>query len=152
MWDPDSRWPALLSGLHSMVGNRALQPLHAGRRSAERRRGRAIVASAPTSRRRASSASPKSPGLAAGDAGSSSLWTGSAREAVYRATNSWGSHLPASPGRLLGQRHDGGKVLRTDEPDPGNPVLAEQTAFAVQGAQYDEFVVRESVLTAEQRL
>lgn len=74
------------------------------------------------------------------------------KEAVYRSTNSWEAIYQRALGVCWGSGMMAGKFSGLTSRILETPCWAEQTAFAVQGAEYDEFVVRESALTAEQRL
>ncbi len=150
MWIPTTV-AGLMSGLHSMVGterfNLCMQV--GGQLSVEG--DWAIVASAPTFEegfvRIAEIAWPAGWGrwqLISLDR--------QRKEAVYRSINSWEAIYQRALGVCWGSGMMAGKFSGLTGRLLGTPCWAEQTGFAVQGAEYDEFVVRESALTVEQRL
>lgn len=72
--------------------------------------------------------------------------------AVLRAVNSWESLYQKALGVCWGSGMIAGKFSGLISRVLGVPCWAEQTVFAAQGAEYDEFVVRESAVTPQQRL
>ena len=74
------------------------------------------------------------------------------KEAVYRATNSWEGIYQRALGVCWGSGMMAGKFSGLTSRIFGIPCWAEQTVFTAQGAEYDEFIVRESHITLDQRL
>ncbi len=72
--------------------------------------------------------------------------------AVYRAVNSWEGIYQRALGVSWGSFMLAGKLAGITSKVLGIPCWAEQTVFSALGAEYDEFEVRESNLTSEQRL
>lgn len=150
MWIPTTV-AGLMAGFHNMVGterfNLCMQV--GGQNSVEG--DWAIVSSAPTLEegfeRMTSIAWPAGWGR----------WTlvsldREERVAVYRTTNSWEGLYQRTLGVAWGSGMMAGKLAGITSRIFGVPCWAEQTAMAATGSEYDEFVVRPSELTPDQRL
>jgi rsbT co-antagonist protein RsbR len=74
------------------------------------------------------------------------------KEARYRVRHSWEAIYQRSLGVRWGSAMTAGKLAALTERLLGVPCWAEQTAFEAAGAEHDEFVVRPTDRTAEQRL
>lgn len=74
------------------------------------------------------------------------------KEAIFRATNSWEGIYQRTLGVCWGSGMMAGKFAGIASRLFEVPCWAEQTVFSARGGEYDEFVVKESELTPEQRL
>lgn len=72
--------------------------------------------------------------------------------AVMRSVNSWEGLYQKALGVCWGSGMMAGKFAGLISRVLGVACWAEQTVFAAQGAEYDEFVMRESALTSQQRM
>ena len=73
-------------------------------------------------------------------------------EAVYRAHNSWEGIYQKALGVCWGSGMMAGKLAAITGRLLGVPCWAEQRTFTARGDEYDEFVVRRSEFTAQERL
>jgi rsbT co-antagonist protein RsbR len=74
------------------------------------------------------------------------------REARYRVKNSWEALYQRALKVSWGSSMTAGKLASITSRLLGTPCWAEQTTFAATGAEYDEFVVRPTDTTVEDRL
>lgn len=74
------------------------------------------------------------------------------KEAVYRVTNSWEGIYQRALGVSWGSGMLAGKLAGITSRLFGVPCWADQTAFTAKGDPWDEFVVKPSDVTPEQRL